>query len=73
MKKYVVFTRTWWRENPEWPNGLEPFAGSRKIISYTQTAEDARQIAQEWNAKHNPGRLSRKAEFDVNIKDSSVY
>lgn len=21
---YRVFTRTWWKDNPEWPNGLEP-------------------------------------------------
>lgn len=61
---YYVFTRTWWRENPRWPNGLEPHAGRRYTIARGCTYEEAQQIAQEWNATHKPGRLSRKAEFD---------
>jgi hypothetical protein len=27
---YNVFTRTWWRENPAYPNGLEQWSGTRR-------------------------------------------
>jgi len=61
---YTVFTRTWWRENPSWPNGLEPEAGPLTYIGEGMTEEEARTFAQEWNATHDPGRLSLKAEFE---------
>jgi hypothetical protein len=73
MKKYIIFTRTWWKENKEWPNGLEPHAGRKKVIGFAQTEEEAQTICKEWNAGHNPGRLSRKAEFDLNVKPSNYY
>lgn len=65
MEKYRIFTRTWWRHNPEWPNGLEPCLGRRTTIGYAQTEEEAREICKKWNASHNPGKLSRKAEYDT--------
>lgn len=61
---FKVFHRTWWRNNPEWPDGLEPHAGRRTHICYAKTREEAVRICKEWNASHKPGRLSRKAEFD---------
>jgi hypothetical protein len=61
---YYVFVRDWWKDNPEWPNGLEPCPGPEEVIEkYIQTEEEARRIAKEYNKTHAPGRLSRKAEF----------
>ena len=61
---YRIFTRTWWRNNPEWPDGLEPCPGRKYTIGRAETLEEARALAQAWNAKHEPGRLSKKAEFE---------
>ena len=60
---YDVFVRTWWKENPSWPNGLEPEAGKRRYIARHVTREDALELCQEYRATHDPGRLSKKAEF----------
>lgn len=61
---YVTFTRTWWRRNPSWPNGLEPKAGRRHYTGHTfQNEEEARRFCREWNDSHPPGRLSRKCEY----------
>lgn len=63
--KYRVFMRNWWKENPDWPNGLEPDGGARKkTIRIVDTEDDARQLAQEINRTNKPGRLSRKAEYE---------
>lgn len=63
---YRVFTRTWWRRNPAWPNGREPGAGRRSYRGHPQrvTWEEARTYCQQWNATHALGPLSRKAEFE---------
>lgn len=61
---YRTFTRTFWRENPAWPNGLEPCAGPRHYHDDYDTMEEAREACREWNAEHDPGRLSRKMEFE---------
>lgn len=64
MNNYKVFIRTWWRANPDWSNGLEPHVGrSRTIARDIETEEEARRIAQGWNATHKPGRFSLKAEY----------
>jgi hypothetical protein len=63
-ESYTVFHRTWWRRNPAWPDGREPGAGRRTIIARHCTYDEARQIAQQWNATHKPGPLSRKAELE---------
>lgn len=64
---YRVFTRTWWRENPAWPNGLEPCTGRKTTLAKRiATAEDALEIAVQYNNTHEPGRLSRKAEYEEN-------
>ena len=62
-KSYRVFTRTWWRENPAWPSGLEPCPGKKHTLARHMTEEEARAFCKTWNATHKPGRLSRKAEF----------
>lgn len=61
--RYSTFTRTWWRNNPSWPNGLEPCPGKRRTHARNLSYEEARRMCQEWNATHKPGRLSRKMEF----------
>lgn len=62
---YRVFTRTWWRNNPAWPQGLEPCAGRKHTLRRNvKTEAEARSICQAWNATHKPGRLSRKAEYE---------
>jgi len=62
---FVVFTRTWWTENPDWPNGLEPCQGEKNILRHMiHNESDAIRICQEWNATHDPGRYSKKAEYE---------
>jgi len=61
---YCVFSRTWWRENADWPNGLEPCPGRKHTLAQHCTEDEAKRIASDWNLAHTPGRLSRKAEYD---------
>ena len=62
---YRVFVRTWWKRNPNWPGGREPGAGRRTVIaSRVETEAEARQFAQDYNRTHEPGFLSRKAEYE---------
>lgn len=60
---YRVFHRTWWQPNPNWPDGREPGVGPSVFIGWADTEEQARAMAQRWNAAHDPGPLSDKAEF----------
>jgi hypothetical protein len=62
--RYYVFTQTWWRRNPAWPNGREPGAGRKHTLRRNLTLSEAQQMCREWNATHDPGPLSRKAEFN---------
>jgi len=41
---YSVFTRVWWKDNPSWPNGLEPYAGAPKhyLDRHVETEQEAR-------------------------------
>lgn len=63
---YKVFVRNWWKRNPEWPNGLEPNLGARKttIRKTIDTEKEAREICRRYNETHDPGPLSRKAEYE---------
>jgi hypothetical protein len=59
---YKVFHRTWWRREG---GRLVPHAGRKTIIqAHVETEEEARAICRQWNAAHDPGPLSRKAEYD---------
>jgi len=62
---YNVFHRTWWRRNPAWPGGREPGSGRKTYLRRHVTQEDARAICERWNAAHDPGFLSRKAEYEA--------
>lgn len=63
-KEYRCFTRTWWIDNPSWPNGLEPCAGERSYIRGTFTEDEAREKCQEYADSHHPGRYSLKMEYE---------
>ena len=64
---FTVFTRTWWRENPDYPNGLEPSIGKSRTIGRCATEEEAREMCRQYNATtgqtKSTRRLSRKAEY----------
>lgn len=64
-KLYRVFVRNWWRDNPSWPNGLEPCAGNRRYIAKNVSYDEARRLCKQYNKTHKPGRYSRKAEFEA--------
>jgi len=63
---YRIFKRTWWRKNPNWPNGLEPCLGRKRTVKTVETQEEAREFCQLHNRislpKSNP--LSLKYEFE---------
>jgi hypothetical protein len=62
---YRCFTRTWWVHNPSWPCGLEPGAGRKHTIAKdVESEEEARAICRRYNDTHDPGVLSRKAEYE---------
>lgn len=61
---FTVFVRNFWKKNPAYPGGREPNLSARKTkIATADTEDEARRIAREWNASHDPGPLSRKAEY----------
>ena len=64
MKNYHIFTRTWWKNNPKYPNGLEPEACKKTTIKHVDTIERARSFCLEYNATHDGGSNGRKAEFE---------
>jgi hypothetical protein len=64
MGRFRVYKRAWWKENPEWYNGLEPDGNARKYtLKFCDTEEEAREYAIRWNKTHDAGRLSVKAEY----------
>lgn len=64
MPAFRVFHRTWWKENPAWPEGREPGPGRQHFVSWADTEEEAREICRAWNKAHSPGFLSDKAEYE---------
>ena len=63
MKVYNVFTRTWWKENPNYPNGLKPSPGRKHYLAKSVNYDEAIKLCKEYNSTHKAGRLSKKAEF----------
>lgn len=66
---YDVFVRDWWREaephDGRWPDNLVPYGGAPKTyIARDVTHDEARELCAEYNDSHDPGRYSRKAEFE---------
>jgi hypothetical protein len=63
---FYVFSRTWWRYNPDWPGGLEPHKGRKTWLNGRRpftTEAAARSFCVKWNKTHKPGKWSRKAEY----------
>jgi len=63
---FNVFVRNWWKHNPEWPDGLEPCPGRKTYLAKGLTESEAQRMARHYNATHEPGKLSRKAEYEEN-------
>ena len=64
---YKVFIRNWWKRNPDYPGGREPHAGRKHTLhKRIATEAEAREICKVYNANHEPGFLSRKAEYEEN-------
>lgn len=63
---YRVFVRNWWKSDASWPNGLAPNSSARKTTIARRVASEhtAREIAKQYNKSHNPGKFSRKAEYE---------
>ncbi len=65
---YAVFVRTWWKQaepGSRYYPGLEPCPGPRRYLKRNlKTADEARQLCQQYNSTHKPGKLSKKAEFE---------
>jgi hypothetical protein len=62
---YDVFIRNWWKwEYTQFGKRLIPHAGRKTYIKKNVTEESARDICRVYNANHNPGVLSRKAEYE---------
>lgn len=61
---YEIFARNWWKENPSWPNGLEPDPrAEREYLGEAATEEEAQALCRSYNRENPPGSLSRKAEY----------
>lgn len=54
---YVIFTRTWWKENRDWPNGLEPGPGPRRRVTAAETEKEAREICRRSNSDRTPAQI----------------
>jgi hypothetical protein len=56
---YRVFSRTWWKDNPSWLNGLEPCPGRKRFLKGKFTLEDARRMCARLNAEPVTARQER--------------
>lgn len=61
---YRVFLRDWLKDNPEWPDGLEPCAGEKQYIASFDSEIEAQACCKKYNSTHDKGRYSRKAEYE---------
>jgi len=70
--KYRIFRRTWWKENPSYPNGLEPEPGPRHYVrgAVFDDEDKCRKECQRLNREAKSSltaeqrRLSLKYEFE---------
>ena len=65
MSSYRVFSRTWWKKNPSWPGGREPAPGRKYTLAVVDTEDEAREVCKAYRETHEPGLLSRKAEYEA--------
>ncbi len=64
VNNYDVFVRDWCIPNPRWPDGREPHAGDKEYIARNVSWSTDREICADYNESHDPGPMSRKAEFE---------
>jgi hypothetical protein len=63
MVTYKVFVRNWWHRDAG--GRLVPDPGARKHTLATRLSEaEALAMCAEYRARHEPGPLSRKAEYE---------
>ena len=58
--------RGWWKANPEWPDGREPYAkpwDKIPTVARFESEADAREFCRKYNATHEPGPTSIKCEY----------
>ena len=63
---YECYIRNWWKEETDrhGRKKLVPHPHARKtLLAWARTEEEALKICEDYNSTHNPGKLSRKAEF----------
>lgn len=58
---YNVFVRNWWIMEH---GSRVPGPGRKTYLRKHVTYSDAREICHQYNSTHDPGPLSRKAEFE---------
>jgi hypothetical protein len=61
---YNVFVRNWWLRDPSASDGRTPGPGPKRYIAKGVTESRARELCREYNGSHNPGKYSRKAEYE---------
>ena len=60
---FQTFTRTFWKLDKNSPDGRSPSIGHAYPLEIVYTEEEAIKVCLEWNATHEPGILSKKAEY----------
>ena len=63
---YNVFVRTFWKwqYNQYGQKTKTPHLGRKSYLARNISEDIARRICKEYNESHNPGELSRKAEYE---------
>lgn len=64
--RYTIFVRNWWKivTDRYGTKRKEPDTNARRtVIGYANSIQEAQDICREYNQAHDPGPLSRKAEF----------
>jgi hypothetical protein len=59
---YNVFVRNWYRRES---GRIVPGAGRKTYLERKVTYAEARRLCEQYNSTHEPGPLSRKAEFEA--------
>ncbi len=64
--KYRVFTRTWWKINPEWPDGREPQIGKEPTSTKHSTAQKKPESFARNTTEHtSPGNCQEKLNSNI--------
>ena len=63
--RYRIFKRHWWRENPDWPDGLEPDAGPKRTICYVGSERQAVALCKRFNDQRGYNPLGIMYEYEA--------